>query len=125
MTSSTFETIALTSVQPGLDALHPGLAAHEPRPAAAHGFGEPQDLVVRLVEVERLAAGLRRVEGRGDVGLDRIALGILEVERPGVAVVGDPVLVDAFLDERLAVGLQRVERLEPEGYLADRIVGPL
>src|SRR6266851_10265782 len=77
----------LSRVQPGLDALHPGLATHEPRPAAAHGFGPPQDLVVRLVEVERLAAGLRRVEGRVDVELDGIALGILEVERPGVAVV--------------------------------------
>jgi hypothetical protein len=104
-------------------ALHPGLATHEPRPAAAHGFGAPQDLVVRLVEVERLAAGLRRVEGRVDVELDGIALGILEVERPGVAVVGDPVLGDAFLDERLAVGFQRVERLEPEGDLVHRIVG--
>src|SRR5712672_1545407 len=109
MTSSTCGTTALTCIQLRLDALHPGLATHEPRPAAAHGFGAPQDLVVRLVEVERLAAGLRRVEGRVDVELDRIALGILEVERPGVAVVGDPVLADAFLDERLAVGLQRVE----------------
>ncbi len=38
-------------------------------------------------------------------------------------MVGDPVLGDAFLDERLAVGLQRVERLEPEGDLVHRIVG--
>ena len=116
---------SLTGVQPGLDVLHPGLAAHEPRPAAAHRFGAPQDLVVRLVEVERLAAGLRRVERRVDIELDRIALGILEVERPGVAVVGDPVLADAFLEERLAVGLQRVERIEPEGDLVHRIVGQL
>ena len=112
-------------VQPGLDVLHPGLAAHEARPAAAHRFGAPQDLVVRLVEVERLAAGLRRVERRVDIELDRIALGILEIERPGVAVVGDPVLADAFLEERLAVALQRVERIEPEGDLVHRIVGQL
>src|ERR1700704_3674934 len=106
MTSSTFETIALTCVEPGLDALHPGLATHEARPAAAHRFGAPQDLVVRLVEVERLAAGLRRVERRVDIELDRGALGVLEIERPGIAVVGDPVLADACREERLAVALQ-------------------
>src|SRR5258705_13792077 len=110
MTPSTFGTTPLTSVQLRLDALHPGFAAHESWPAAAHRFGAGKDLVVRLLEVERLAARLRRIEWRIDIELDRIALGILEVERPGVAVVGDAVLGDAFLDQRLAVVLQGVDR---------------
>jgi len=78
----------LSRVQPGLDILHPGLATHEPRPAAAHRFGAPQDLVVRLVEVERLAAGLRRVERRVDIELDRIALGSSESRRKEIWFTG-------------------------------------
>src|SRR5258707_15207948 len=102
MTPSTFGTTPLTGVQLRLDALHPGIARHEARPAAAHRFCAGEDGVVRLLEVERFAAGLRRIERRVDIELDRIALGILEVERPGIAMVGDAVLGEPFGDQRLA-----------------------
>src|SRR5262245_12256750 len=85
---TTEEECSATRVQPFLNLLHPGLTRHEAGAASAHGFGAAKDLVVGPVEVERLAAGLRRIERRIDVEFYGIALGILEVERPGIAVVG-------------------------------------
>src|SRR5207302_2154155 len=55
-----------TRLEPGLDALHPGLSRGEARTAATHRFGALQDLVVRLVEIERLAEiGRAACRGRG------------------------------------------------------------
>src|SRR5688572_11981459 len=109
-------------VEPALHFVHPRFARHETRTLPAHRFGASQDLVVGLIEIERLAAGLGRVEWRVAIELDRVAFGIPEVERPGISVIGHAMLGDSRGDKGLAIALERIERVQPERYLVHWIV---
>src|SRR4029077_7744883 len=58
----------------------------EARQGAAVGLGLAEQLVLRLVEVDRKPAGLRDVPRRVANNLDAMALRVVEIDRPGVAV---------------------------------------
>src|SRR6266699_4635978 len=55
---------------------------------AAIGLGLAVELVLRLVEIDLEAERLRHVPRRIAEHLDLVAFGILEIDRPGVAVAG-------------------------------------
>src|SRR5712691_8083329 len=67
----------------GLPPLHP---RREAGAIAAERLGLLEDGLHRLLDVERLGHGLRRVPRGVDEELDPVALGIREVDRPGIAV---------------------------------------
>src|SRR5207248_6462986 len=58
----------------------------EPLAVPAIGFGLAEQLVLRLVEVDLEAEGLRHVPRRIAEHLDAVALRILDIVRPGIAV---------------------------------------
>src|SRR6266446_97611 len=64
----------------------PFLHRLEARQLAAMSLGLAVQLVLRLVEVDLEAAGLRDIPRRVAEHLDAVAFGIVEIDRPGVAV---------------------------------------
>src|SRR5512132_2087094 len=73
---------------------------------ATEGFGLLEDGLHRLLDVEGLGHGLRRVPRGVDEELEAVAFGIGEVDRPCVAVGDDPELLDAFLPRPRVHGLE-------------------
>src|SRR5256712_3657995 len=71
-------------------ALPPLGARHEAGSIPAQRLGLLEDGLHRLLDVERLGHGLRRVPRGVDEKLDPVALGIREVDRPGLAVGYQP-----------------------------------
>src|SRR5262245_59221622 len=97
----------------------PRRARGETRPIAAERFSLRHDHGHRRFEVERLGVGLRRVPRRVHEQLAAIALGIREVDRPGVAVSDDPELLDALVLQPHVHGLEVFQRVELERDLVD------
>src|SRR5207253_8056112 len=64
----------------------PFLHRLEARQLAATGLGLAEELVLRLVEIDFEAAGLRHVPRGVAEHLDAVAFGIVEINRPGIAV---------------------------------------
>src|SRR6267142_7118230 len=64
----------------------PFLHRLEARELAAMGLGLAVQLVLRLVEIDLEPAGLRDVPRRVAEHLDAVAFGIVEINRPGIAV---------------------------------------
>src|SRR6266852_7183700 len=78
-------------------ALPPLGARHEAGAIPTQSLGLLENGLHRLLDVERLGHGLGRVPRGVDEELDPVALGIGEIDRPGVAVGDDPELIDAFV----------------------------
>src|SRR6266851_6435936 len=98
-------------------ALSPLRARREAWPIATEGFGLLEDGLHRLLDVEGLGHGLRRVPRGVDEELEPVAFGIGEVDRPGVAVGDDPELLDAFLPRPRVHGLEILEGGQLERHL--------
>src|SRR5215470_10960891 len=64
----------------------PFLHRLEARALAAMGLGLAVEFVLRLVEVDLEPAGLRDIPRRVAEHLDAVAFGIVEINRPGIAV---------------------------------------
>ena len=82
-----------------------------PRPLGELGVG--------LVEIEALRERLRDVEGRVDETFDPVALAVVEVERPGVAVADRKDRFDARRRERRADLSQIVEASRSKREVVD------
>ncbi|MCY1307834.1 hypothetical protein D9M70_577950 [compost metagenome] len=80
-----------------------------------------QDRFHGHVEVQRFPTWLVGIEGRVDIHLDRIALWILEVHRPCVAVIYLVDVLDTVLLGEAVVGLKVLEGIEQERQLVDRV----
>src|SRR6267378_1471309 len=66
----------------------PFLDRLEPLASPAIGLGLAIELVLRHVEVDLEAERLRHIPRRVAEHLDLVAFGVLEIDRPGVAVTG-------------------------------------
>ncbi|MNE90946.1 hypothetical protein D3C80_1885020 [compost metagenome] len=80
----------------------------------AHRLGASEDFFAALVQVQRLAARLVGVERRVHVHLDRVALGVLEVHGPGIAMVYLVDVLDAIGLGKGVVALEVIQRVEQE-----------
>src|SRR5712691_7388678 len=72
-------------------------ARYEAGAIPTQSLGLLEDGLHRLLDVEGLGHGLRRVPRGVDEELDPVALGIGEIDRPGVAVGDDPELLDTLV----------------------------
>src|SRR5207237_2646130 len=84
---------------------------------AAIGLGLAVELVLRLVEIDLEAEGLRHIPRGIAAHLDLISLGVLEIDRPGITVAGRAKALAAGI-AHLAKRLLHVgERLDVERHL--------
>ena len=101
---------------------------HERFLRAAIGFALGEQFAYRTVEVDVFAARLFDVPRAVDEELALVALRVVDVDRPSVAVADSPVLGDAFLneafiDQTLVEMLKMLEVRKLEGNLIDHAVG--
>src|SRR6266571_7941412 len=86
--------------------LAPLRAGREAGAIATESFRLLEDGLHGLLDVEQLGHGLRRVPRGVDEELEPVALGIGEIDRPGVAVGDDPELLDALVARPRMHGLE-------------------
>src|ERR1700682_1640219 len=91
-------------------ALPPLGARSEAGAVPTQSLGLLEDGLHRLLDVERLGHGLRGMPRGVDEELEPVALGIGEVDRPGVAVGDDPELLDALVTRPRMHHLELFER---------------
>src|SRR5712691_3447869 len=96
-------------------------ARHEAGAIATESFRLLEDGLHRLLDVERLGHGLRGVPRSVDEELDPVALGIGEIDRPGVTVGDHPELLDTLVPRPRMHDLEILERGELERHLVHHV----
>src|SRR5436853_7875446 len=84
---------------------------------AAIGLGLAKELVLRLVEIDLEPEGLRHIPRRVAEHLDLVALGVLEIDRPRIAVTGRAEALAAGVAHLAKRLLHIGERLDVERHL--------
>src|SRR5438552_490 len=101
--------------------LAPLRAGREAGAIATESFRLLEDGLHGLLDVEQLGHGLRGVPRGVDEELEPVALGIGEVDRPGVAVGDDPELLDALVARPRMHDLEILEGGQLERHLIDHV----
>lgn len=86
-------------------------------------LGDPADLLGGQAQIDRVGVGLGHIPRGVAVALDPVAIEIVEIERPGVAVGDDPIHRLPRAGHAAVERLQVFERIHHEGnLLGDHLV---